>query len=208
MVEQIDAPSGPWIIFPNYSSISDFIYSSRSVHQFLQVCEGLIRGLGYLHGLRIAHRDIKTSNLLVDLKPARLKIIDFDLAKRMKDENEEVEDEVFGTEGYMAPEIKKSAKYSPIKADRWACGRMLLSLLDSAKEEAVDRQLMATEPKVRRMREFGRALMAQKPAARPAVSEWWTWHGPTLVPSMSSASVRLRSRSRSPEDSVKKARTE
>ncbi|KAH8981237.1 kinase-like domain-containing protein, partial [Lactarius hatsudake] len=91
----------------------------------------LIKGLAYLHKHRIAHRDIKPDNLVCD-DVFRLKIIDFDIAIKVQDENTEVDKYCGldrGTEGWTAPEIGKedgpTPMYSPIKADRWSCGRVL-----------------------------------------------------------------------------------
>jgi serine/threonine protein kinase len=62
-------------------------------------------------------------------------MIDFDIAMQVKDEDEEVDDQC-GTKHWMAPEVKKkSSTYSPIKADRWSCGRVLLYLLDELRKE-------------------------------------------------------------------------
>ncbi|KAH9963844.1 kinase-like domain-containing protein, partial [Russula dissimulans] len=83
----------------------------------------VIKGLAYLHQHRIAHRDIKPDNLLVDRKFC-LKIIDFDLAMRVEGSDEEVDDQC-GHEKWMAPEVKWKLRHSPIKADRWACGRII-----------------------------------------------------------------------------------
>ncbi|PCH41837.1 kinase-like protein, partial [Wolfiporia cocos MD-104 SS10] len=89
-----------------------------------QICWGLIEGLEYLHKLCIAHRDIKPDNLVVD-QDFRLKIIDFDAAIQLKTEDEEVSD-YCGTEGWLAPEVEERwATYSPIKADRWSCGKVI-----------------------------------------------------------------------------------
>ncbi|KAH9077086.1 hypothetical protein EDB83DRAFT_1674015 [Lactarius deliciosus] len=58
-----------------------------------------------------------------------LKIIDFDVAIEVQDENTEV-DEYHGTRDWTAPEMGEedgpTPMYSPIKADRWPCGRVLL----------------------------------------------------------------------------------
>ncbi|KAH9952844.1 kinase-like domain-containing protein, partial [Russula dissimulans] len=83
----------------------------------------LIRGVAFLHKLCIAHRDIKPDNLLVDQEIC-LKIIDFDIAMQVKDEDEEVDGQC-GTKHWIAPEIEEKLMYSPIKADRWSTGRVL-----------------------------------------------------------------------------------
>ena len=105
-------------------SIADYvaIAPSQPESEVIQVCLGLIKGLAYLHEFCIAHRDIKPDNPLVD-QDFCLKIIDFDIAMRLKDEDEEVDDQC-GTKHWMAPEVGKKLRYSPVKAGRmvmWAC---------------------------------------------------------------------------------------
>jgi serine/threonine protein kinase len=88
-----------------------------------------------------------------------LKVIDFDTAMWVEDEDEEVDDHC-GTEGCMAPEVEKKLRHSPIKADRWACGRVLLILIDSfGKDEKT-------------LRAFAKDLMAHNPKQRPSLLKW------------------------------------
>ncbi|KAH9987774.1 kinase-like domain-containing protein [Russula compacta] len=72
-----------------------------------QVCWGLIEGLAHVHKLCIAHRDIKPDNLLLD-RDFSLKIIDFDIAIQVKDEDEEVVGQC-RMEVWMTPEVEKSS---------------------------------------------------------------------------------------------------
>ncbi|KAH9955820.1 hypothetical protein BC827DRAFT_1234876 [Russula dissimulans] len=69
---------------------------------------------------------------------------------RMEAEDEEVDDQC-GTRNWMAPEVEKRLRHSPIKADRWACGRVLLFLLDVFDKktipEGIARNLLAYNPK-------------------------------------------------------------
>ncbi|KAK1307674.1 putative LRR receptor-like serine/threonine-protein kinase [Acorus calamus] len=70
------------------------------------ICLGTARGLAYLHEesrVRIVHRDVKASNILLDaeLNP---KISDFGLAKLYSDEHTHLSTRVAGTFGYLAPE--------------------------------------------------------------------------------------------------------
>ena len=64
-----------------------------------EICLGIARGIAYLHEestVRIVHRDIKASNVLIDadLNP---KISDFGLAKLYDDKKTHVSTKVAGT---------------------------------------------------------------------------------------------------------------
>jgi serine/threonine protein kinase len=117
------------------NSIADYVwFAPRQLDaKVTQVCWGLIKGVAYLHKFCIAHRDIKPENLVVD-RDFCLKIIDFDVAMEVNDENEVVEGQC-GTRGWMAPEIEEKSMYSPIKADRWSTGQVLLYLLNKFRKE-------------------------------------------------------------------------
>ena len=99
----------------------------------------------------------KPDNLVVNSKRNfSLKIIDFDVAMRVEDEDEVVEGQC-GTKGWMTPEMVDKSIYSPIKADRWSTGAVILYLLDTLREE--DAVLRMT----------GRKLTAHDPEQRPSM---------------------------------------
>jgi serine/threonine protein kinase len=83
-----------WAILPKMVTVSSHVRSARKVFQskISQVCLGLIKGLAYLHEHSIAHRDLKLENLVVN-ENFCLKIIDFNIAMRVEDEDEEVDDQ-------------------------------------------------------------------------------------------------------------------
>lgn len=63
------------------------------------ICLGIARGLAYLHEesrVKIVHRDIKTSNVLLD-KDLNAKISDFGLAKLNEGDNSHISTRVAGT---------------------------------------------------------------------------------------------------------------
>jgi serine/threonine protein kinase len=133
--ESFQTKSTSWAILPEMNSVADYISFApgRLYGKVAQVCWGLIKGVAYLHEFHIAHRDIKPDNLVVD-RDFCLKIIDFDIAMEVNDEDEVVDDQC-GTKGWVAPELEEKSMYSPIKADRWSTGRVLLYLLDTFRKE-------------------------------------------------------------------------
>jgi serine/threonine protein kinase len=48
---------------------------------------------------------------------------------KVNDEDEVVDGQC-GTKGWMAPEMEEKSMYSPIKADRWSTGQVVLYLLN------------------------------------------------------------------------------
>ena len=79
--------------------------SSAADRVQLREPEGLadvVEGVGFLHGLGIAHRDLKPLNILVT-ENSRLKISDMGLSKRLEGEQSSFET-LAGTWGWRAPE--------------------------------------------------------------------------------------------------------
>ncbi|KHG20508.1 hypothetical protein F383_03730 [Gossypium arboreum] len=95
-----------------------------------KICLGIARGLAYLHEesrLKIVHRDIKATNVLLD-KDLNAKISDFGLAKLDEEENTHISTRIAGTIGYMAPEYAMRG-YLTDKADVYSFGVVLLEIV-------------------------------------------------------------------------------
>ncbi|KAG9448167.1 hypothetical protein H6P81_014295 [Aristolochia fimbriata] len=95
-----------------------------------KICLGIARGLAYLHEesrLKIVHRDIKATNVLLD-KNLIAKISDFGLAKLDEEGNTHISTRIAGTIGYMAPEYAMRG-YLTDKADVYSYGVVLLEIV-------------------------------------------------------------------------------
>ncbi|XP_039003666.1 probable LRR receptor-like serine/threonine-protein kinase At1g07650 isoform X2 [Hibiscus syriacus] len=95
-----------------------------------KICLDIARGLAYLHEesrIKIVHRDIKTSNVLLD-KNLNAKISDFGLAKLNEDDVTHISTRIAGTIGYMAPEYAMRG-YLTNKADVYSFGVVTLEIV-------------------------------------------------------------------------------
>ncbi|XP_019190167.1 PREDICTED: probable leucine-rich repeat receptor-like serine/threonine-protein kinase At3g14840 [Ipomoea nil] len=95
-----------------------------------KICVGIAKGIAFLHeesAIKIVHRDIKATNVLLD-KELNPKVSDFGLAKLDDDENTHISTRVAGTKGYMAPEYALWG-YLTFKADIYSFGVVALEIV-------------------------------------------------------------------------------
>ncbi|WCJ29691.1 G-type lectin S-receptor-like serine/threonine-protein kinase B120 [Euphorbia peplus] len=129
---------------PN-KSLDSFIFDPakrRSINwrERIRIIEGIAQGLVYLHKysrVRIIHRDLKTSNILLDAE-MNPKISDFGMARILfNQELKTTTNKVAGTYGYMSPEYGVHGIFST-KSDVYSFGVIVLEILSGRQNLSFD----------------------------------------------------------------------
>jgi serine/threonine protein kinase len=115
--------------FMNKTSLYNFMATRKSLlskEKVNFICEGLAKGLEYIHQQNVIHRDVKPENILLSSNN-EVKLADFGLA-----EDRRKQDPIFGIVGtlpYVPPELWEGTNPHNEKVDIWAFGVVFCELL-------------------------------------------------------------------------------
>lgn len=82
--------------------------------------------LRYIHGMKVLHRDLKTSNIFLTKGASQIKLGDFGIS-RILEGTMDAAGTLVGTPCYMSPEVCRNEPYS-WKSDIWSLGCVLYEL--------------------------------------------------------------------------------
>ncbi|KAL4602372.1 hypothetical protein ACB092_10G048700 [Castanea dentata] len=120
-------------------TLRDHIHDNANQKQLdwlarLCIAEDAAKGLEYLHtgcNPSIIHRDVKTSNILLDIN-MRAKVSDFGLSRQTEEDLTHVSSVARGTVGYLDPEYYANQQLTG-KSDVYSFGVVLLELISGRK---------------------------------------------------------------------------
>ncbi|KAJ3511726.1 hypothetical protein NLJ89_g3928 [Agrocybe chaxingu] len=160
LVDSFVVGGATYLILPKLAPV---IEDSLRKGKIKQPCRSLVAGVAHLHKHGVAHLDLKPDNLVYNASTGQLKIIDFAIAVRVENEEQEVEYRG-GTEDWTAPEVVKGRRFSAIRADRWACGQIL--------EIFVMHDIRSGKS----FSDLAEQLMTMDPSQRPSLVDWYEAH--------------------------------
>lgn len=102
-----------------------------SLRQFVPIAAQILKGMGHAHSRDLMIRDIKPSNVMLCTRKGRanfVKILDFGLAKQLREEVPITGEHIVGTVGFLAPETL-SGEPTDLRVDVYAAGVLFYYML-------------------------------------------------------------------------------
>lgn len=148
------------VVMPWQLMLDDFLNESPTM--VASMLDQFLEAVSFLHNHGYAHLDLKPGNVVVgcadrSFSPPRLSLIDYGISIRVMSEDIKVQG-YRGTPLWTAPEVGTedgpAMSYSPIRADRWSCGRMIEHMrtfhsIDDTVVQLVQNELLSSNPKTR-----------------------------------------------------------
>ncbi|EGR33770.1 kinase domain protein, partial [Ichthyophthirius multifiliis] len=119
----------------NEGSLFDHLHclnTDFSQTQIIRILEDIALGMRYLHGIKVMHCDLKSSNVLID-ENWNVKLCDFGLSriksKLNKQKKQQKETFLIGTPQWMAPEVMRREPYQE-HSDVYSFGMILWEMIN------------------------------------------------------------------------------
>lgn len=141
------------------------------------ICFQIVSALKYCFDMSIAHRDIKTSNILFDGN-GRVKVADFGLSQIIHQDDDS--NLFHGSLRYASPEICRKISFNPYKSDVWSLGVLFYRLytysypFDGRTEKDLKNQIIDgfyAEKLKGSMSKVIRQMLSVNPDERPTINK-------------------------------------
>ncbi|KAL1955218.1 hypothetical protein VTO42DRAFT_8930 [Malbranchea cinnamomea] len=127
IIETLDIiyENGHWYEVMEYAPFDLFaiVMTGRMTREEISCCFAqILNGISYLHGMGLAHRDLKLDNVVVNERGI-MKLIDFGSAVVFRypfENNVVLASGIVGSDPYLAPEVYDEKKYDPRATDIWS----------------------------------------------------------------------------------------
>ncbi|KAL6646155.1 hypothetical protein ACP70R_017763 [Stipagrostis hirtigluma subsp. patula] len=128
----------------------------------------LCKGVAFVHGRGVLHRDLKPHNLLMDRKTMALKIADLGLSRAFTVPLKKYTHEIL-TLWYRAPEVLLGATHYSTPVDMWSVGCIFAELV-------TNQPLFAGDSEVQQLLHIFKLLGTPNEEVWPGVSKLPNWH--------------------------------